>query len=204
MNVHVGIDFDNTIVSYDDLAHSLAVERGLIPESTPASKQAVRDRIRLLPAGDVEWQRIQVELYGDKMNEAALIPGVVPFIRICREGGIPVSIVSHKTERPDIDPTGPNLRDAALNWMDTTGFFLSSSLTPGDVYFEPTRDSKVDRIADLGCTVFIDDLIEVFREPGFPIGVTKILFSPTDGVEEPSLDFTVASSWNAISELVLV
>ena len=192
MNVHVGIDFDNTIVSYDDLAHSLAVERGLIPESTPASKQAV------------EWQRIQVELYGDKMNEAALIPGVVPFIRICREGGIPVSIVSHKTERPNIDPTGPNLQDAALNWMDATGFFLSSSLTPGDVYFEPTRDSKVDRIADLGCTVFIDDLIEVFREPGFPIGVTKILFSPTDGVEEPSLDFTVASSWNAISELVLV
>ena len=35
----LGVDFDNTIVRYDELFHSVAVERGLIPATLPARKK---------------------------------------------------------------------------------------------------------------------------------------------------------------------
>ena len=42
----IGIDFDNTIVSYDDLFHRLATERGLIPAAFPSRKTSMRDFLR--------------------------------------------------------------------------------------------------------------------------------------------------------------
>ena len=42
----LGVDFDNTIVSYDCLFHRVAAERGLIPASLVATKGAVRDYLR--------------------------------------------------------------------------------------------------------------------------------------------------------------
>jgi len=44
--VRIGIDFDNTIVSYDTLFHRVALERGLIPISVPANKISVREYLR--------------------------------------------------------------------------------------------------------------------------------------------------------------
>jgi len=42
----LGVDFDNTIVRYDDLFHRVAVERGLVPATVPARKNDVRDFLR--------------------------------------------------------------------------------------------------------------------------------------------------------------
>jgi hypothetical protein len=42
----LGVDFDNTIVRYDELFHRIAVERGFIPKSLPARKKEVRDFLR--------------------------------------------------------------------------------------------------------------------------------------------------------------
>jgi len=44
--MHIGIDFDNTIVCYDQIFHEAAVERDLIQPNLPASKQVVRDALR--------------------------------------------------------------------------------------------------------------------------------------------------------------
>src|ERR1051325_6940804 len=62
------------------------------------TKRSIRDRIRLLPDGEIEWQKCQALLYGQRIAEAKLVEGVADFIRLCRERGIPVHIVSHKTE----------------------------------------------------------------------------------------------------------
>jgi len=45
----IGIDFDNTIITYDAVFVAAARERGLISEDFSAGKQAVRDFIRTLP-----------------------------------------------------------------------------------------------------------------------------------------------------------
>jgi len=176
----VGIDFDNTIVGYDELLWSVARERGLISDSTGATKREIRDRIRLLPDGEIEWQKCQAVLYGSRIAEARLIEGVGAFLKICRGREIPVHIVSHKTEFSRFDSSGTNLRTAALEWMAAKRFFAPDGLrfTERDVHFAATRDGKIERIRELGCTHFIDDLEETFLEPGFPEATVRLLYEP--------------------------
>lgn len=199
----IGLDFDNTIVTYDELIHATALQLGLIEPGTETSKRAVRDHIRRMPAGDLGWQRVQAQVYGPLMDAAQLIEGVDAFVRRCRAAALPVFIVSHKTLYAGMDETGTNLREAALRWMESRGFFEAAGLgfSRDHVFFASTREAKVARIGELGCTVFVDDLEEVFLEPSFPAGVTKILFAP----EPPEIEAPgtlVFSSWHAIHDHV--
>ena len=52
MPQRIGIDFDNTIVCYDDVFHEVAREQGLIPNDLPANKGAVRDHLRAIGRED--------------------------------------------------------------------------------------------------------------------------------------------------------
>jgi hypothetical protein len=180
MTPTIGIDFDNTIVSYDELMHRAAVDRGLISDGADRTKRAVRDRVRRLPDGEIEWQKLQALAYGPLMCEAQPIEGAEAFIRHCRQAGIAVFIVSHKTEYAGYDETRTNLRSAALEWMAAHRFFEPTGLglERDDVYFESTRADKIARIERIGCSHFIDDLEEVFLEPSFPPHVHKILYAP--------------------------
>lgn len=199
----VGLDFDNTIVTYDALIHATALQLGLIEPGTETSKRAVRDYIRRMPAGDIGWQEVQALVYGPLMDAAQLIDGVDAFVRRCRTAGLPVFIVSHKTPYAGQDKTGTNLRDAALRWMESRGFFDANGLgfSRDHVFFASTREEKIARIRDLRCSLFVDDLEEVFLEPSFPPGVTKILFAPE--APESAPDGTVVlSSWQAIHDHV--
>jgi len=175
-----GIDFDNTIVTYDELLTKIARERGWIDTPGVQTKRNVRDRIRQLPDGEIEWQKCQALLYGSRISEAALADGVAAFLASCRERAIPVHIVSHKTEFSNYDPTGTNLRTAALDWMRANRFFDSEglSLSPQCVFFAASRREKIERIRGLACTHFIDDLEETFLEEAFPPATTRILYEP--------------------------
>ena len=197
----IGVDFDNTIVSYDDVIHKLAVQRGLVPTDVKVSKRHVRDSVRLAPDGEIEWQKLQAIVYGPRMEEATLIDGVQRFLEVCRRGRISVFIVSHKTEYANYDTTSTNLRAAALTWMRSKGLFQSDGLglSERDVYFESTRRRKIERIVRLGCTHFIDDLEETFLEQTFPGDVEKILYGPHAQETGPG-GVRVFSSWEEISD----
>jgi hypothetical protein len=201
MTTVIGIDFDNTLVSYDELIYRAALERGLIVGSTEIGKRAVRDRIRLAPGGEIEWQKLQALVYGPMMPQAQLIAGAREFVRACRGRGFGVYVVSHKTEFAGYDETGTNLRDAARSWMAAQGFFESDGLgfDRAHVFFEPTREAKIDRIRRLRCTHFIDDLEEVLLERGFPPDVRKLLYSP-GGAPAASSEVSVMPSWPAIHD----
>ena len=196
----IGIDFDNTIVGYDDVMCRLASERGLIGGSE-RTKRAVRDRIRQRPGGEIEWQKVQALAYGPRMAEAVLLEGADEFIRRCRRAGMAVFIVSHKTPFADYDETGTDLRAAAMAWMTAQRFFEADglNLSCGDVYFESTRAGKIARIEQIGCSHFIDDLVEVFLEPSFPRGVEKLLLAP-DAATVPDAGAAVMSSWRALCD----
>jgi hypothetical protein len=197
----IGVDFDNTIVGYDDLLHRLAAERGLIEAGARKSKKSIRDCIRLLPDGEVEWQKLQAVMYGPRMGEAVLIEGVASFFRRCRATGAKVFIVSHKTQYAGYDETRTPLPAAALAWLRARGFFEAGGLGLSEerAYFEPTRAAKLDRVRALGCTHFIDDLEETFLEPTFPNGVVRALFNPH---REPVSARNVRnfSDWRSIEE----
>jgi hypothetical protein len=199
----IGIDFDNTIISYQQAFLAAAKNNGLLPKSFVGTKQAVRDQIRLLPDGEREWMRLQGVVYGKGISGATLIDGVADFLMRCRGVGASVFIVSHKTEYGHFDTSGVNLRQAALGWMEQQSFFSKQGygLAVNNVYFESTRAEKLARIAVLDCTHFIDDLEEVLGDAGFPRGVRRILF--TDGFPpEKPLPYFVCMNWRQIAELV--
>lgn len=189
----IGLDFDNTLASYDGLLHREARARRLIPASTPKDKKEIRDAIRRGPGGDLAWQKLQALVYGPLMGEAVLIDGVAEFLAACRAAKIRVRIVSHKARRYRHDETGTDFQAAALRWMTRQGFFSKLGLDRGSVYFEDTRAAKVARIKNLGCTHFVDDLEETFAEPGFPKGVERLLFSPRGAV--PPKGVRAFGSW---------
>lgn len=202
--MRIGVDFDNTLISYDSLLRTLAAERGLDPALR--GKRAIRDALRASPEGDIAWQRVQGELYGPRLSEAEPMPGALDFLARCRDRGDDVFIVSHKTAFAGYDPTRTPLRDAATAWMRRQGFFDRFGLSESHVFYESTRREKVARISALDLDAFIDDLEEVFEEPGYPADVRAILFdttSPADTVTTASLvPVTCCASYDEIGRVV--
>ncbi len=198
----IGVDFDNTLVSYDDLLLQLAQERGLIDRRGLKGKKSIRDQIRQLPSGDIEWQKLQGLLYGSRMGEAQLIAGVPGFFHACRQRRVRTVVVSHKTEYSGYDDTRTNLRQAALAWMKAHSFFDPDGFgfRPEDVHFASTRAEKIETIKRLGCTVFVDDLEETYLEPSFPPEIEKVLFAPHGHAPLPGVH--VHRSWDEIREHV--
>jgi len=176
--VLIGIDFDNTIACYDEVFLSVAREMELVPANFRGSKKAVRDAVRSRAGGDVAWQILQARLYGRDIGRAHLADGVMTLLERARQRNIPVAIVSHKMQFSPFDSV-TDLRVAAKSWMEANGLFdpAGNGVQPDNVFFEATRQDKLHRIASLGCTHFIDDLDEVFREPNFPEGVQSYLYA---------------------------
>jgi len=176
----VGLDFDNTIVCYDRLFHTLAVERGLIPPETPVNKTAVRDYLRRIDRED-DWTVLQGVAYGPEIHRAEPYPGVLDFLHRCRAQGVPVCIISHKTRHP-YRGLQYDLHAAARSFLARHGFLQTAETGLGDenVFLELTKEAKLARIGAAGCTHFVDDLPEFLAEVAFPAGTARVLFDPDD------------------------
>ena len=177
--VRIGIDFDNTIICYDKVFAAVARRRGLVPEGWEGLKSDVRDHLRSREGGELDWQGLQGFVYGKGIGGAELYPGVREFLSACKQVGAKVYIVSHKTRYGHQDPDRTDLRDAARSWLRGAGLIdtADAALAAGDVYFEDTQASKVDRLASLKLDVFIDDLVDVFEQPHCPTTTRAILFT---------------------------
>jgi hypothetical protein len=177
----------------------MARERGLINGNVRTTKREVRDALWELPDGDIHWQKLQGLVYGPRMGDATLIQGVKEFFQLCKQHEVPAYIISHKTKYAPYDGTKTNLREASLVWIRSNGLLEKkiTGLTQSAVCFEPSRRRKIQRIARLGCTHFIDDLEETFLEDYFPRNVEKILFSPNREDHSPT-GATVLDSWEEI------
>lgn len=177
----VALDLDNTIICYDNVFVEVARAGGLLGPDFRGGKRAVRDFIRQQPEGERVWQQVQGEVYGSRIGSAELYGGVEHFLRRCKSEGACVWVVSHKTQFNSFDPDRTDLRRAALELLEAKGLFGDQGLglSPGQVFFEATRQDKIARLVALGCTHVVDDLVEVFADASFPMGARKILFDPT-------------------------
>lgn len=193
--IRIGIDFDNTIICYDGVFHKIAYEKGLIPETLPEGKNSVRDYLRKQDKED-EWTRLQGLIYGTRLAEAKPFPGVMDFFSYATAtSDIQVYIVSHKTKKPYLGPEY-DLHKAADDWILTNNLFHSQNGQPTNksIFFELTKEEKIERINALKCDVFIDDLPEFLSLPGFRPDIRKVLFDPDDKhPEDPGL--TKVNSW---------
>lgn len=171
----LGIDFDNTIASYDRLFHRLALEKGLIAADFPVCKTRIRNHLRAAGQEPL-WTAMQGEAYGPRMSEAEPFHGVLEVITGLRLQNIEVRIISHKTQHPISGPRF-DLHAAARNWLGERGFW-NTGLSSEHVFFEPTKEAKLVRVASEGCSVFVDDLPEILLAPTFPQNVKRVLFDP--------------------------
>lgn len=196
----IGLDFDNTLADYDHLFFVLAREQGLVSEALPPTKLAVRAAVRQLPEGELFWRRLQAAAYGDRICEAALFPGARAFMTLARQRGVTVFIVSHKTRVPKEGRV--DMHQAALAFMRSKAFFgpKGPGLITDRIFFEATRRAKVARIGGLGLDVFVDDLPEVFAEPGFPETTARVLFAPAGA--EALHDLAVVGSYSELSRKI--
>ena len=187
MDLMIGIDFDNTIVSYDTLASQIVVEWGLFDPGMVMNVKQIRTRLRAMVGGEERWQDLQAAMYGHRIGEAVATNGLTAFLRKCAEKNARLAIVSHKTLHAARDASRVNLQSSALNWLKDKGLLDPGryGLQESAVHFEPTPASKARRVAEIGCTHFIDDNPLVFMESDFPETAEKILFSPGGEEEVP-------------------
>jgi len=196
--MRIGLDFDNTIVSYDALFHRVALDQAVIPADLPATKLVVRDHLRAAGREPV-WTEMQGTVYGARMDEAAAYPGVIDCLRWARSESIPVAIMSHKTRHPFLGPAY-DLHAAARGWiahhlLDEHGPLVDSSV----VFFEVTKQDKLARVGEWGATHFIDDLPEILLAPDFPLDTQPLLFDPDHHHAGLAAPLTV-SSWHDLQQ----
>ena len=83
--MHIGLDFDNTIACYDQSFIQVATKRNLVPHDWVGGKRALRDFLRAQgEVGELEWQFLQGQVYGELMPTARLKPGVGWFLLFCK------------------------------------------------------------------------------------------------------------------------
>lgn len=191
--MRIGIDFDNTIADYAGVFARVAGELGMLDAGFSGTKTEVRETLRTAPGGEEQWQRLQGQVYGRFMPLARPMPGVGDFLAACLQHDAEVCVISHKTEYGHFDDARINLRDAAMTWLEGNRFFDPeiSPLKPGNVSFHATRAEKTRAISDARVDHFIDDLEEVFDDPGFPATTAPHLLGGSGGRD-----------WNDIREAV--
>lgn len=195
----LGIDFDNTIIQYDDVFYRHALNKKLIPETLAKDKLSVRDYLRSKNIED-EWTIIQGEVYGSRIMDAEPFDSVVEVLTALKNLGIPLKIISHKTRFPYLGPK-VDLHKSALNWLNSHGFLGSSGLglSEDDVFFEVKLEDKISRIISSGCTHFIDDLPEVLEL--LPDRISRILFQASY-IEKHQYKWPVLNTWKQLPALL--
>ncbi|MBT3510285.1 MAG: haloacid dehalogenase-like hydrolase [Nitrospina sp.] len=194
--MRIGFDFDNTIVSYDELFYKVAIEKQLVPADLPRSKLAVRDYLRKTDNEDT-WTEMQGYVYGTRMGDAVAYPGAIEFMQLARNRGVAMVIVSHKTKNPFIGPKY-DLHEAARGWIESRLVEgIKNLIEPDQIFFEVTKKDKIARIAQCECDFFIDDLPEILLMPGFPQKTGRILFDPENSHDEEAMKARL-ESWKEI------
>ena len=203
----IGLDLDNTLVSYEAafLAASKSFKESL--PSTLKTKNQIRDFIRKLPNGEHSWQKLQGLTYGNYvLSHASLYPGVKRFLWRCKQRGYRVKIVSHKTKYGHYDIKNIPLRQVALDFLSEQGLLNSENPLIQDVVFMSTREEKVECIRGQYFDWFVDDLPSVINDLNGVSGLNTILFDSiikqTDNVLVDTESTVVASDWQQIDTMI--
>ena len=193
----IGLDFDNTIVCYDQAIALLAEELFELPTDVPRTKLGLRNYLRC--AGrEPEWTAFQGELYGPGMHYAEPFEGAITTMQQLVTAGHELVIVSHRSCRPYAGEPH-DLHAAARSWvadrLQSAGLFGAAG-DEAHLLFLETLDQKLAMICQLTCDAFLDDLPEVLTAPGFPESTEAILFDPTAAyATRDQINTAVITAW---------
>ena len=197
--MHIGLDFDNTLICYDELFKLVALEKRLIPQEIQANKNVIRNFLKKIDRED-DWTRLQGEVYGNYILRALPYPGMKNSLEFLANLNIPLTIVSHKTKRPFLGEPW-DLHAAARTWLDKNEMHsrLGPNISREQTFFEFTKQAKCSCILAEGCTHYIDDLPEILEM--LPDTVIKIHFAP-DGESFKNHKWLIMNSWDQLPMLL--
>ena len=195
----IGIDLDNTIISYDIAFQVAAFDRGLIREDCEHTKQEISREIKSRENGEIEWQRLQGYVYGKGIGAAHIFPGVYRFLWRCYSRGIDVEIVSHKTEYGHFDPERYSLRKSAICFLQEQKILhkdnkVDNKQLISNITFTSTQEEKTSYIAGGNFDYFIDDLEEIVESKNLTY-INTILFNGSDGYSWDEINSTILGDW---------
>lgn len=159
----IGLDFDNTLTNYDNLFFETARDLNLIPGTIKVSKVAIRDYLVSINKEE-DFTLLQGEVYGLRIADADQTQGMYSALMELKERGYKLKIVSHKTKYP-IKGEKYDLHKGALNWLIKNKFLNKNGLNfkKEDIFFESSKNAKIERIYKENCDVYIDDLPEILN-----------------------------------------
>ena len=200
---HIGLDFDNTIVLYDEIFYDYALKLGKIDKEIPHTKEAVRNY--LIHSGNEDiFTKIQGKIYGELIKEAPVQEGLIEAIYRLKSNGYQFSIVSHKTKYPIIGER-VDLHQSALRWLIKNGFTEGENplIKIENIFFEETFTQKIERINSIKCDIYVDDLPKVLDELGEDI--IKVYFSKhkDDPNKIKDQSFYKLFDWNDFENLIV-
>ena len=187
----IGLDFDNTIACYDQVFFNVALERGLIKSDIPRDKVSVRNYLRSL-GNEEAWVALQGHVYGKAMDRVRPYEGVIDFLKWSKSKRHRCLIISHKTKYPYSGPKY-DLHAAARSWIEDFLVADQDPLIKSElISFHNTKEEKINEIRESECSVFVDDLPEIFSAEQFPDHVSRVLF-------DPSLHHSSTGTWKSIT-----
>ena len=192
----IGLDFDNTIVSYSEAISFLADDLFDIPHQIERTKLGLRNYLRK-EGREEDWVKFQGTLYGPGMEYAVPYPDAIKTIEEIIELGHRVVIISHRTRYPYAGERH-DLHKFAREWIDRNISHLELFST-GSSYFLETKADKICKINEVGCDFFVDDLVDLLRDPGFPQLTNRVLFAPDQKVV---FEYMQIQTWAGLVSLI--
>ena len=188
----IGLDFDNTLVCYDEAIIRLADKLLKLPPDLPRTKLAIRDYLREANR-EHEWTVFQGELYGPGMSYAEPFEHSVETMQILKTAGYSLCIVSHRSFTPYAGPAY-DLHAAARAWIDEN--LALDLIVNSQAFFYETMEQKIAAIGALECEIFVDDLPIVLSNEVFPSTCQPILFDPENF--HANVNFVRITHWNQL------
>ncbi len=184
--INIGFDFDNTIISYENLFYEIAKDISDLPSEIKKDKNSIRNFF-LESKKEDQFTILQGLVYGKEIMRATPTKNFLIILdRLFRQKNVKIFIVSHKTKYP-YKGEKINLRDAATNWIENNLKINGKlSINLNNIFYESTIEEKIDRIKQLKCNFFIDDLPSVILK--LKKGTTPILYDPYNNFSKLKID----------------
>ena len=198
MKKTIGIDFDNTIINYNQVFYEVALKKKIIKAYIQKNKDSVKKYLLKNDKYD-DWVKLQGEVYSKYIKYARPFLGSIETITLMLEKKFEIFIISHKTKYP-YSGQKINLQKPALRWIKKN-VCNYSGLSSKNVIFCETKDLKIQNIKKVKCIAFIDDLEQIFKNRSFPKRCMKILLTKRKKISNAN-GIHLAKNWKEIKELV--
>lgn len=171
--LYVGIDLDNTVLSYDKLLRKLAIEMDYADQACPKRPKDIRLALRTYANNEIEgekrWQKLQDMVYNTRIDDAEIDPYFKAAVAAIRDLGGTVALITQKEENLELPPS-QQLRDKVMETLRKRKFFEHEGydLKEENVHFCRTFGEKIAKIRELRLETYIDDRAEIFEHPLFP------------------------------------